>query len=244
MLVLNENTHFKKLNENGFEKYPNKRDLLVLCKGWLQEKEYSDEQLKHKMIEFCKNYNSQFNTSKAEGLFLSVLKDIHKENKFEFNKHINITINEIKALENLDSFKKQKIMFVILSLAKWRNVNYIYLNNGSSIKVSDIFELAKVKCTKKEQFKILHELNEEGFIDVQLKPILKCMIPICDCDSNSINEIEFDIDDDLIFHWENYVLPHCEICGNPFERKSNRQKYCAKCAKVVKNEQNKSYKNA
>lgn len=243
MLVLNENTHFKKLNENGFEKYPNKRDLLVLCKEWLKEKEYSNEQLKHKMIEFCKNFNSQFNIVKTENLFINVLKDINKENKFEFNSSIKITKKEINELKQIDNFKKQKIMFVILSLAKWRNANYIYLNNGSSIKVSDIFELAKVKCTKKEQFKILHELNEIGFIDIQLKPILKCMIPICDCELNAINEIEFDIDDNLIFYWEKYVLPHCEICGKPFERKSNRQKYCVKCAKFVKNEQNKSYKS-
>lgn len=244
MLVLNEQTHFNKLIKNGFEKYPNKRDLLILCNGWMCEKKYSDEELKHKMIEFCKNYNSQFNSTKAETLFLNVLKDIHKEKKFEFNNHINITKNEVISLKKLDTLKKQKVMFIILSLAKWRNSNYIYLNSGSSIKVSDIFDLAKIKCTKKEQFKLLHELNELGFIDVQLKPILKCMIPICDCEANSVNGIEFDIDDNLIFYWEDYVLPHCEICGNPFERKSNRQKYCAKCAKVVKNEQNKSYKNA
>ena len=240
MVVLNEEPHFYKLNRSGFEKKPNKRDLIILCRGWLKEKKYSSEELKHKMIEFCKNFNSQFNVSKSESLFVNVLKSLEDQNSFEFMSHINISQNEIKSLIQLNNFKKQKVLFIMLCLAKWRNADFIYLNSGSSIKVSDIFELAKVKCTKKEQFRMLHELNNESFIDIQLKPILKCIIPICD--TNSENIISFDIDDNLIFHWENYILPHCEICGKPFERKSNRQKYCSECAKKVKNEQNKSYK--
>lgn len=241
MLVLNEQKQFQRLLSDGFEKYPNKRDLCILCKGWLQERKYTDEELKHKMIEFCKNFNSQFNVAKAEDLFLRVLKSVHQEITFKFNNTIQITESEISYLKTLNSFKKQKLMFVIICLAKWRNANYIYINNGSSIKVSDLFDIAKIKCTKKEQFKILHELNDCLFIDVQLKPMLKCMIPIIDNSSKPV--ITFDIDDDFIFHWENYILPHCEICGKPFERRSNRQKYCSDCAKKVKNEQNKSYKN-
>lgn len=242
MLVFNNDEHFCKIMENGFEKYPNKRDLMILCEKWLENgAEFAD--LKGKMVEFCIKWNSQFNYAKSENLLLRVLKALEEkqcsENGFKFEKNIKIYQNELDEIQKLPTYKMQKVAFVMICLAKWRNVNFLYFNNQNSLKLKDVFSLANVKCTGKEQNLYLYDLKCADFIDIQMRPLLKCFYP-CICDSGE-GVIQFEIDENLLRHWENYALPHCVKCGKPFEKGSNRQKYCKICAKKVKNEQNRGY---
>lgn len=241
MLIFNKQKHYEKLMSEGFEKYPNKRDLLILCDIWMQ-KGISLSSLKDNIIDFCLKWNSEFNYAKNENLILSVIKEISKdksEKSFEFNTTIVFYESEINKIKEIKDKNLQKILFIMISLAKWRNANYIYLNSGSSIKLKDIFNLARLKFTGKQQKMALYQLNSAGYTDVQLKPLLKLFIPCIEQEGNE--KLSFIISDDMIDEWLDITLPHCERCGKPFEKKSNKQKYCKECAKIVKNEQNRSY---
>lgn len=244
MLVFDTKKQYEKLVSEGFEKYPNKRDLLILCKEWLVEG-CNICDLKYKMSEFCEKYNSQFNYAKNEQLFLNVINQIVKEQEngiaFEFNSKIKIYKEELDKINSLKTIELRKVAFIIVCLAKWRNANYIYLNSGSSIKLKDIFNLSKIKETGKQQQLYLHMLNETGFIDVQLKPLLKIFIPCIG--ENSEIELEINVSDDMIDEYVNLNLPHCERCGKVYEKHSNKQKYCPDCAKEVIKEQKLSYWN-
>lgn len=242
MLIFNEDAHYNHLMECGFEKYPNKRDLVILCEHWLANR-LPLESLKDNIIDFCTKWNNQFNEAKNENLILSVIKQVKKNQEngkpFEYNKNIIFYKQELDTILCIKDRKMQKVLFIIISLAKWRNANYIYLNSASSIKLKDIFTLADVKATKKEQMMLLHELNENGFTDVQLKPLLKLLIP-CIVNDGEI-ALSFVISENMIVELLNLILLHCERCGKPFEKQSNKQKYCKECARIVKNEQNRSY---
>ena len=242
MLIFDKNKQYINLLENGFEKYPNKRDLLILCEHWLKEEGCEITDLKDNIIRFCTKWNSQFNVAKSENLIISVLKEVEKRQEgnlvFEFNSTIVLYQNEINTIKALKEDKLQKVAFVILCLAKWRNVDYIYINSESTIKVKDIFELAKVKGTCNERVGILHQLNEAGFIDVQLKPILKLFIPCISSNAEEDVQVKsFKISDELIIEWLKLIMPTCERCGNPFIKNNNKQKYCKECAKIVSNAQ-------
>lgn len=242
MLIFDKRKHYEKLIEQGFEKYPNKRDLIVLCENWLAEGEIV-ENLYDRIIAFCKKWNSQFRPAKNEQLILSVLDQINNSTEYKFSLNTNMKFykTEIEEIKSITDKKLQKIMFIIMCLAKWRNANYIYLNCESSIKLKDIFDLARIKDTKINQMEMLHQLNSSGRIDTQLKPILKVFIPsICE-DGECM--FEFSINDNMIQEWLNLVGVKCLRCGNGFEKNCNKQKYCKNCAKIIKNEQNKSYLN-
>ena len=243
MLVFDKNKQYENLISNGFEKYPNKRDLIILCEHWLSNGSCIED-LKELMIDFCLKYNSQFNYAKSENLILSVVKYIedsaNKENKFNFCEKIKIYSTEIEEIEKINDLDLQKIAFVMVCLAKWRNVDFIYLNVGSSIKMKDICDLAMVKATKKNQNLFLYKLNLYKFLDIKLRPLLKCFIP---CITNS-GKIAFEckINDNIIDFWETRHATRCLNCGNVFEKQGNKQKYCKECAKIVKNRQNQAYK--
>ena len=242
MLIFDNDKQFCNLMENGFEKYPNKRDLTILCEKWLADGTDFCK-IMQKMTDFCKKFNSQFNYAKSENLFLRVLDDLKKKETegavFKFQKNIKIYRNEIEKISQLPTLKMQKVAFVMVSLAKWRNVNFLYFNSLNSLKLKDVFMLAGVKCTGKEQNLYLYELGKVGFCEMQMRPLLKCVYPCVVSEGEVV--IEYAINDNLIENWENYALPHCARCGKPFERHSNSQKYCKNCAKIVKNEQNRAY---
>lgn len=242
MLIFDKDKHYEKLMAHGFEKYPNKRDLIILCEHWLKIGVAFDS-LKCSIVDFCSKWNSQFNEAKNENLILSIIEQVKKNannsNAFECNKNIIFYKQELDVVLRIKNRDMQKVLFIIIALAKWRNANYIYLNSESSIKLKNIFTLANIKATKKEQMMLLHELNENGFTDVQLKPLLKLFIP-CIINDGEIS-LSFVISENMIVELLNLILPHCERCGSPFEKQSNKQKYCKACARIVKNEQNRSY---
>lgn len=242
MLVFDEEKQCQNLLKNGFEKYPNKRDLVILCEYWISNGA-TLETLKGNIVNFCTRFNNQFNVAQNENLILSVIKrveqNIENGKLFENKKNITIYKPELDAVLGIKDKKMQRILFIMISLAKWRNANYIYLNSGSSIKLKDIFTLAGIKCTKKEQMACLHQLNNSKYTEVQLKPLLKFFIP-CIVDSGEVS-LRFNANDNMLEELLNITLPHCEKCGKPFEKLGNKQKYCKNCARLVKNEQNRSY---
>lgn len=235
MLIFDKEKHFRDLIENGFEKYPNKRDLTCLCEGWLSGGA-SVGDLKSLIINFCRRWNSKFNYAKSEGLIFDVLSNFNSSKKnevsFEFCSLILIYNSEIEIIRAIKGKKYQKLAFAMLCLAKWRNVNYIYLNEGSSIHLKDIFSLVGLKDTIKNMNLCLNELDKQGFIDVQLRPIMKCFIP-CVVDNGDIF-CEFAINEENIMETLlSIVGVKCECCGKFFDRVKNNQKYCKDCGKKM-----------
>lgn len=235
MLIFDEKQHFENLGKNGFEKYPNKRDLTCLCSGWISQGAQIKD-LKFLMSNFCKQWNIKFNYAKNENLLLSVVDSFKNNENNKIRAHINNRIliynSEIEIIKQLSGKKNQKVAFAILCLAKWRNSNYIYLNDSSSIHLKDVFSLVGLKDTNKNMNLILHSLNEQGFLDVQLKPIMKCFIPCIVKEGEKF--LDFEISEENVKkNLLEIIGCKCEYCGNLFERIKNNQKYCAECGKKM-----------
>lgn len=236
MIIFNERQHFENLIENGFEKYPNKRDLTIIGKYWLNDGISIDE-IKVKLVEFCKLHNEKFNYAKSENMILSVVENLRTGNIPEIikDKVVELNTNEINEIKKIKDLDTQVVAFVILCLAKWNKTDYIYLNTSSLIKVSDIFALSNLKLTKEKQYKLLHELNNINFIDIQIKPFLKCIVPVLTTDyENNDIELKVNVNEELYQSWLNYVLPNCLSCGKGFIKMANSQKYCKECALKIK----------
>ena len=235
MIIFSEDEHYNNLMQNGFEKYPNKRDLIILCKRWL-DTGYTIAELKGKIIEYCKMFYSEFSPVKSENLINSVITTLESgELPNYFNSaEIILYSSEIERIKRIPDKDSQKIAFIILCLAKWNNSTCIYLNTKSLIKISDIFNLSQLKCTKKIQYNILKSLSDNQFIDIKMKPLLMCEIPILKNESSG-DSIKVVMNDNIIQVWYDLIYPHCCMCGKGFEKKSNSQKYCKKCAIQIKN---------
>lgn len=200
MLIFDSKVHFNNLIQNGFEQYPNKRDLIILSKYWLLNGVVSHETLKENLISFCKKWNTQFNFTKSEDLILKVIETV-KSNEIMmpedyYCKNIKFSKKEVKFLNKIENYQYLAVLFVLMTLCKWYKTPFVYLNSNSSVHISDIFAFAGVKKSRLEQLQILHWLNENNYINIQLKPLLKCNVLILD-DVGEAN-IQFEIDDKMI----------------------------------------------
>ena len=240
MIIFSEDTHYQRLIENGFEKYPNKRDLTIIGKKWL-DMGYTIEEIKQKIIDYCMMFCNDFSVAKSENLINSVLSALSTGNIPNYFNDTEITIydGEISQIKKLADKECMKIAFILLCLAKYNKSNAIYLNSTSLIKISDIFNLAKIKCTKKKQYEILNRLSGCQFINVKMKPLLLCEIPIIN-NYDDTESFKVVMNDDIIQVWYDLIYPHCCMCGKGFEKKSNSQKYCKICAIKIKAENRKN----
>jgi hypothetical protein len=94
--------------------------------------------------------------------------------------------------------------------------------------------LANLNLNKKIKLDILNKLYKYNYINILLRPLLKCEINNFD---NEINEpiLEFEINNDMILYYDKWIgkkIITCMRCGKLTRVKSNRQKYCDNCSKI------------
>lgn len=150
-----------------------------------------------------------------------------------------------EELDIIKESKYKKFLFVLLIYSK---VNNQLIKNKEWWTIQNVSGLLKESKTKvgnkKYRLDILKELKEQGFIEVYVKNAkVNIKVNFLKNDGSLAFEVtDFDniIYSYLIYQGEKWKL--CENCGKAyFKVSSNRSKYCNKCAKIIKNEQNKKY---
>lgn len=243
MLVFNKKRQYEKLLENGFEAFPNVRDLTILCQQWIKLYNCNDKDLIFRMTDFCNTWSKEFNSAKAETVMLKALKNARTQEDKEFYcPEIRFYEEEVSVLRSIKNREHQKVYFVICCIAKWQEKDSVFLNSKSFVRLEDIFKYCGINTTKVEQRKIIHDLTTSGLLKFELPPItpmLQCRIVNIKNEGNIVHS--FTINDDMVLELPNMVGDKCERCGKMFIKAVHNQKYCQNCAKIVKNEQNKGY---
>jgi hypothetical protein len=231
MLIFNEKDQYKNLLDNGFKKFINIRDLSILAREWYRQG-YDKEHIKNKVIAFCKSKNKDFNEIKYQDKIIKALENLDRD-IFPI-KIIKFSLNELNNIKKIKDINAQKVLFVLYCLAKWRDKNWLYINCESKTEIKEIFLLANLNLNKKIKLDILNKLYKYNYINILLRPLLKCEINNFD---NEINEpiLEFEINNDMILYYDKWIgkkIITCMRCGKLTRVKSNRQKYCDNCSKI------------
>lgn len=231
MIILNYDEHYGILKFDGFEKFSNIRDLLIMATQ--KEKEGKNaEEIKQELIDFCKEKDKNFNLMRETKKIDMVLQKNRKKLR-ELQEVVNFSENEIKILKSLENYEEQKFLYVLMVICKTYSTDSIFLNAKSPIKIKDILQLAKINSSVVKGENILHSLYEKKLITVL--PNLKYTVLALDNESlqiaysakpslNCLNEYEVYNGNGI---W-------CKNCGAFVKRRSNNTKYCPSCAKEVK----------
>lgn len=152
---------------------------------------------------------------------------------------IIITKNEIEIIKSLNDIKQEKILFVILAIAKY---NYIIYDGkygyAAFCKYSDLFKMARVTVPIKDRAYFMQFVTQTGLIEIPNSPATISLKPtFVDNDSKcaiKLGEVEFK---DLAYAYMAYKEPHkfrrCTTCGKYFRRKKdengNEVQKCRDC---------------
>lgn len=244
MIIFNQRAQYENLIKNGFEKYPNFRDLMIIAKELKFVKKMEQMAIKKEIIAFCKSKIPDFDANNYKSLINKVMNKIKiTENYTEIPEKLTFFKEEISSIADIPNEEYQKLIFIFCCLSKLKKSDGIYLNSGNSIKLSDIFDLSKIKKTKKEQEKYLFKLKKEGLLTVDLRPLLKFHPTLLKMSGEVALEIvpSSEIISELC-KFTGKPKTICQCCGKEIYKMSNRTKYCPECARRIHIEKTNSKK--
>jgi hypothetical protein len=140
---------------------------------------------------------------------------------------IKITKKEVETIAAQDNLRHEKILFVLLCMAKQQKVAYGFDNGLVSYKITDLFKAARVSVPVDERENILHELFKAGLIGLPMKNDTKCLF------------VKFmDESDDVVLSLSEQ---DCGELAYAYLHHTGKAKVfrCSKCGKLIK--QSKKY---
>lgn len=214
--------------------------IRLIIKKYLSEGKPKDEVYKlinNLMLETYEGYNH----NDWKNILKKAIEGVEKTNNLKLVniEEIHITKEEWDIVLKLEDDRLERLAFILLVYQKINEIINPTSNGWINIGMSNIFKESKIQ-RKDESKKLLFILKEKGYISKKNS-----------CDSESIkinyniigeNFIKIDSFEDLsiITYYEEFKnnedWESCENCSKRFKPKSNKNKYCSKCAKEIEKE--------
>lgn len=234
MIVFDEVKYAENIIKYGCNKKYILVDFKVLAKYFLQHKHYSEELTLEKMLILLREKQSIIPINYLPSKIQASIK-YAKSELLRVAEPVAITYTELQKINNLPEHLRE-LAFVYLVLMLWNKED-----NGFFIDKSDLKKLLRQNNLTNSKLNImdgeLEKLQYISFIDFCRKEKIKVDIDTKD------NNIAFYVEDfdNMVLYYRRHNgkrIINCSDCGSLVEVRSNRQKYCRKCAKIHKNEQN------
>lgn len=146
-----------------------------------------------------------------------------KKSPFYHIDSIKITRSEMNIIQSQKNLRYEKLLFVLLCLAKVQKVSYKFENNLINYDIRQLFKMARVSVPADMREDILHDFLVAGLIELPKKNDTKCLfVKFVD---NNENDIAFEVDEK-----DCSDLAYCYLY---FVKKNNVFR-CAKCKKLTK----------
>lgn len=196
-------------------------------------------------IDLIARYNYHVMNKKADESYTSIVKWLEKHHEifseqtysnvisdcikkaakrpFYHIEAIKITKKEIETIASQENLRHEKILFVLLCMAKQQKVAYGFDNGLVSYKITDLFKAARVSVPVEERENILHSLFKAGLIGLPVKNDTKCLF------------VQFmdESDEDVVLELNEQDCGELAYAYLHFTGKAKVRR-CVKCGKLIK----------
>lgn len=208
----------------------------LYIKNLSDEENYCDisEWLK---INYCLYIETEF-----DSIIRQKIKSAHKYGLL-YSDDIQIYQKELDVILSSKDIRTEKILFVLLCIAKLQRNMFGYKNGKYKFALTNIFKLARVHIPSADRGTFMHNLLEENYISAPfinddnsrwVNFICEEGNPIITVTESDFNELAF-----VYLNWKNNGgYTRCEKCNRLIKQsKTKPKKYCEECVKVVLTEQ-------
>lgn len=149
---------------------------------------------------------------------------------------VSITKAELELIGSQNGSVKQKVLFTMLCLAKFRNAARGDNSNWIKYDVKDIFSLANAGYSARRQLDMIHSFYKDGLIGLSSRvgnTSIKVKF-VCDDSEEVLYVTDFrNLGNQYSrIRFKNKYI-ECDSCGLVVPRNSNRQLYCKACADAL-----------
>lgn len=181
-------------------------------------------------FESIKKYIEKYNSSFYYEQYISDMnKCIKKAKKYDLKNidKIIITKSEMNTIQSFKDIKKEKIVFVLIALAKYFNALYDQDSDCLFAKTSDIFKYARVVIPASERDYYLHFAYESGVLlpnfsigsNMQLVGVVSHKED--DEVALTLNEYDYQELAYTYLNFKNGGYKRCKTCGSWFKMKAS-----------------------
>jgi hypothetical protein len=243
MLILNEEKYAKDLYEGKHQDVKSIMAKIRYVTRYLVHSERkNDEDAYKETVRWLVEHHNNFDESSYSNVISDAIKSASKY-PFYIIDSIKITRSELEIISTLDNLRAEKMLFVLLCMAKQQSMANGFTNGLVKYSITDLCKTARVSVPADDREYILYEIVQRGLLGYPKKNNTQCLIV------NFINtdEIELELDEvdcqELAYaylSWKNDGKGYtkCQRCNRLMRQsKTKPKKYCEECAKEVQREQ-------
>lgn len=244
MLILNEERYAESLYNGENDKIKS-----VLAKiGYITRYNLhtlgcSDEDNYRHTVEWMNKNHDNFDESYYSNLVSDAIKRAHKTPFYSID-NIKITQSELDSIASLDNLRAEKVMFVLLCMAKQQRVISGFTNGLVRYSLTELCKMARISVPADDREYILYNIVQKGLLSCPKKNDTKCLIVNCINDDDDVvlelDEVDCQELAYVYLNWKNdgKGYTRCQKCNKLIKQSKTRpRKYCEECAEVVQTEQ-------
>lgn len=230
-LILNEREYAADLLAGGVFQGKQYDDLACLARYYYHAERRKKGEVRKLLQDFLCRADPEYNVSVWDRALDRMVRSVDKYKLIEMNE-IPVTYKEMKRVKALDSVQLERLLFTLICLAKYGNYVSGRDTGWVNRKSAEIFRLANLTATNEAKGKLLYRLREMGYIGFGRRVDNANVQVLClDAEGKvcmSVSDMRNLGNQYMMFLGRQYFV--CENCGLVVARRSNRQKYCKKCA--------------
>jgi hypothetical protein len=242
MLILNEEKYAESLY---LRKNVNVKSVVTLIgyitRYQLHTLHFSDEDNYKGTVAWMSKYHNNFDESYYSNLISDAIKKAYK-NPFYQIENIQITQSELDIISSLANLRAEKVLFVLLCMAKQQSVANGFTDGLVKYVLPDLCKSARISVPADEREYILYNIVQHGFLGYPKKNNTQCLIVNCINDDEVVLILDEADCQDLAYvylNWKNggKGYTRCQKCNRLIKQsKTKPRKYCEECAKEVEKE--------
>jgi hypothetical protein len=244
MLILNE----KQYAENVYLGQDDKVKSIVAKIGYITRYNlyvlnYSDEDNYKYTVQWMNEHHNNFDESYYSNLISDAIKRAHKNPFYNIEK-LKITKSELDKISSLNNLRAEKILFVLLCMAKQQSVANGFINGLVKYSIIELCKMARISVPADDREYILHFIVQKSLLGYPKKNNTQCLIVnfineddevVLELDEVDCKELAY-----IYLSWKNEGKGYtrCQKCNLLIKQsKTKPRKYCEECAAKVEREQ-------
>ena len=240
MLILNEEKYAKGVYDAANEDVKSVSSKVgYITRYLLHTLKFNDEDNYKYSVEWMNEHHNNFDESYYSNLISDAIKRASKR-PFYSIENIQITQSELDIISSLDNLRAEKVLFVLLCMAKQQSVSNGFTNGLVKYSITELCKMARISVPAEDREYILYDIVQRGFLGYPKKNNTQCLIVnfINDEDEAVLTLNETDCQElaYAYLNWKNNGKGYtrCQECKKLIKQSKTRpRKYCETCAKEI-----------
>ena len=240
MLILNEQEYAKNLYEGRNNEVKSVAAKVgYVTRYLLYARGLNDSDNYYETVKWMNRHHDNFEENCYSNLIADAIKKAHKRPFFNVG-DIRITKPELEIITSLNNIRAEKVLFVLLCIAKQQCIANGYTNGLVRYSLPDLFKVARVSVPTDEREYILYNIIQKGYLSYPKRNDTKCLIVNFIDDNGDEGLVVDEVDcKELAYtylNWKNNGKGYdrCEYCKKLMKQSVSRpRRFCKECSSIV-----------